>query len=118
MKAIQQLLIRITLLSLLNILALNIYAMPEAQMHSTSAMLGAGSSLPQAAVTGTTTTYDTSARTITGPKRVLEEDDKEDKEDDGWNEPGVPMGDAYLPLILLAAAYAAYIAYRKTRAKS
>ena len=116
MKAMKQLLIVIGLVSLLNLLAQDIYAMPEAQMYSTSAMLGSGSSLPQAAVTGTTTTYDDSAHAISGPRRIIDEDDKEDKEDDGWAEPGVPLGDAVLPLLLLAAGYMVLVA-RKRRAQ-
>ena len=108
MKAMKQLLIVIGLVSLLNFLAQDIYAMPEAQMYSTSAMLGSGSSLPQAAVTGTSTTYDDPSQTISGPRRIIEEEDKEDKENDGWAEPGVPLGDAVLPLLLLAVGYALY----------
>lgn len=106
MKTMKQLLIVIGLVSLLNVLAQDIYAMPEAQMYSTSAMLGSGSSLPQAAVTGTTTTYDNSAQAMSGPRRIIDEEDKEEKEDDGWAEPGVPLGDALLPLMLLVAGYA------------
>ena len=104
----KQLLIVIGLVSLLNFLAQDIYAMPEAQMYSTSAMLGSGSSLPQAAVTGTSTTYDDPSQTISGPRRIIDEDDNEEKENDGWAEPGVPLGDALLPLLLLAVGYALY----------
>jgi hypothetical protein len=43
--------------------------------------------------------------------------DKEEKEDDGWAEPGVPLGDALLPLLLLAAGYVVFVA-RKRRASS
>ena len=77
-------------------------------MYSTSAMLGSGSSLPQAAVTGTSTTYDDPSQTISGPRRIIDEDDNEEKENDGWAEPGVPLGDALLPLLLLAVGYALY----------
>ena len=108
MKAMKQLLIVIGLVSLLNFLAQDIYAMPEAQMYSTSAMLGSGSSLPQAAVTGTTTTYDEPSPTITGPKRARPEDNKDPYDD--------PLGDAVLPLLLLAAGYMLFVA-RKRRAQ-
>lgn len=100
MKAMKQLLIVIGLVSLLTFLAQDIYAMPEAKMHSTSAMLGSGSSLPQAAVTGTSTTYDDPSPTITGPKRARPEDNKDPYDD--------PIGDAVLPLLLLAVGYALY----------
>ena len=117
MKAMKQLLIVIGLVSLLNFLAQDIYAMPEAQMYSTSAMLGSGSSLPQAAVTGTSTTYDEPSPASTGPRRIIDGEDNEEKENDGWAEPGVPLGDAVLPLLLLAAGYVVFVA-RKRRASS
>ena len=118
MKAMKQLLIVIGLVSLLNFLAQDIYAMPEAHMYSTSAMVGSGTSLPQAAVTGTHTTYDESDNgAFSGPKRIIDEEDNKDKENDGWAEPGVPLGDAVLPLLLLAAGYGFFIT-RKRRASS
>jgi hypothetical protein len=110
MKAMKQLLIVIGLVSLLNLLAQDIYALPEAHMYSTSAMVGSGTSLPQAAVTGTHTTYDESDNSaFSGPKRIIADGDEGDKENDGWKEPGVPLGDALLPLLLLAAGYAIYL---------
>jgi hypothetical protein len=108
MKAMKQLLIVIGLVSLLNFLAQDIYAMPEAHMYSTSTMVGSGTSLPQAAVTGTSTTYDQS-HTPSGPRRIIDEEDEKDKENDGWKDPGLPLGDAVLPLLLLAAGYAIYL---------
>jgi len=107
MKTMKQLLIVIGLVSLLNLLAQDIYAMPEAHMYSTSTMVGSGTSLPQAAVTGTSTTYDQS-HTPSGPRRIIDEEDEKDKENDGWKDPGLPIGDALLPLLLLAAGYAIY----------
>lgn len=109
MKTMKQLLIVIGLVSLLNLLAQDIYALPEAHMYSTSAMVGSGTSLPQAAVTGTHTTYDESDNSaFSGPKRIIADGDEEDKENDGWKEPGLPIGDALLPLLLLAVGYALY----------
>ena len=110
MKTMKQLLIVLGLVSLLNFLAQDIYAMPEVQMYSTSAMLGSGSSLPQAAVTGTTTTYDEPSPAITGPKRARPEDNKDPYED--------PLGDALLPFLLLAAGYGFFIARRRALKKS
>ena len=86
---------------------------PEVYMHSTSAMQLSGSSLPQAAVTGISTTYDQSAA-MSGPRRIIDEDDEKDKEDDGWAEPGVPLGDAVLPLLLLAAGYVVFLARKRS----
>jgi hypothetical protein len=116
MKTMKQLLIVIGLVSLLNLLAQDIYAMPEAHMYSTSTMVGSGTSLPQAAVTGTSTTYDQS-HTPSGPRRIIDEEDEKDKENDGWKDPGLPIGDAVLPLLLLAAGYAIYLR-RKNRVQT
>ena len=114
MKTMKQLLIVIGLVSLLNLLAQDIYALPEAHMYSTSAMVGCGSSLPQAAVTGTHTTYDESDNSaFSGPKRVIADGDEKDKENDGWKEPGVPLGDALLPLLILAAGYMLFVARKR-----
>ena len=122
MKPMTQLLIVIGLVSLLNFLAQDIYAMPEAKMHSTSAMLGSGSSLPQAAISGAYTTYDSNSpygpRTSSqGPKKAAaKEDDEEDTPPADPNGPMEdPLGDAVLPLLLLAAGYCLFIV-RKRRA--
>lgn len=102
----KQLLIVIGLVGLLNVLAQDIYAMPEARMYSTSAMLGSGSSLPQAAVTGTTTTYENATpATITNPQKSGRPGD--------WQEPGLSLGDAVLPLLLLAAGYMLFVARKR-----
>ena len=96
-------------------------SVPAVSFQSTSAMSGIGSALPQAAVSGTYTTYDsnnpygtTSSR---GPKKAAaKEDDEEDTPP--ADPPGpyeVPLGDAVLPLLLLAAGYIFFIA-RKRRA--
>ena len=106
MKTMKQLLIVICLANALSVSAQNIYTMPEARMCSTSAMLGSGSTLPQAALTGTTTTYDNHSVEVTGPLRARPEDNKDPYED--------PLGDALLPLMLLAVGYA-LIAIRKQR---
>lgn len=47
-------------------------------------------------------------RRISGPQRAVDEDDKEEKEPD-TNDPYTPLGDAVLPLLLLAAGYAIYL---------
>lgn len=115
MKATKQLLIVIGLMTVLTIFAQDTYITSEVQMYSTSAMIGSGSSLPQAAVTGTHTTYDESDNSaFSGPKRIIADDDEEDKENDGWKEPGIPLGDIpWVMVALLAIGYAIYLS-RKT----
>ena len=122
MKAMKYILIVIALISMLTVQA-NVWSQqPNACMHSTSTMLGSGSSLPQAAISGTYTTYDSyeSGSLSRGPKKAAAKED-EDEEDtppadpNGPNEP--PLGDALLPLLLLAAGYVVLVA-RKRRASS
>ena len=78
--------------------------MPTATMGYThSEYMTSGSHLPQAAVEGTTTTYDTensSGTHKTGPRKVSDDDSP-------GTEPGQenPIGDAAWPLALLALAY-------------
>ena len=114
MKAMKYILIVIGLvISLLTSKADVWSKQPEVCMHSTSAMQLSGSSLPQAAVTGVSTTYDQSAA-MSGPRRVIADDDEEEKPE-GWDDPFYdPLGDALLPLLLLAAGYA-ICAWRKNK---
>lgn len=116
MKTIKQLLIVIGLVSALTICAQTMAQQPQMQMQSTSIMMGSGSHLPQAAIEGVTTTYTPSASNISsGPHRAAaKEDDEEDtppQDPPGPNED--PIGDAILPLALLAAAYVLFLARKK-----
>jgi hypothetical protein len=47
-------------------------------------------------------------RRISGPQRAVDEDDK-DEEEPETKDPYTPIGDAVLPLLLLAAGYAIYL---------
>ena len=124
MKAMKQLLIVIGLVSVLTVSAQTFVEQPCAQMRSTSAMIGYEGTIPSAAVSGTYTTYDsdspygtTSSR---GPKKAAAKED-EDEVDTPPVDPNGPMedpiGDAVLPLLLLAAGYVVFVA-RKRRASS
>lgn len=76
--------------------------MPTATMSSMdAAMMSSGSTLPMAAVSGTTTANDYSPA---GPHRA-KKDDYEDEEDPNVPVNPFPLGDAALPLILLACVY-------------
>lgn len=117
MKTMKFLLIVLGLASVLSISAQTFAEQPTVQMHSTSAMMGSGSELPQAAVTGTYTTYSSgsgSSFSPRGPQRSLENGDEEDKPD-GWDEPfDEPLGDTpWVLMALLVAGYAIYIARRQ-----
>ena len=121
MKTMKQLLIVIGLISVLTISAQTITEYPVAQMHSTSTMVGSGSTLPNAASSGFISADDnlnsSSNNTPRGPRRAQDkdEDDTPPADPNGPNEN--PLGDAVLPLLLLAAGYVVLVA-RKRRASS
>lgn len=114
MKAIKQLLIAIGLISVLTISAQTITEYPVAQMHSTSTMVGSGSTLPNAASSGFISADDnlnsSSNNTPGGPRRVIDEDDKEEEKPEGWQDPMEdPLTDAVPCLLLLAVGYSIYL---------
>lgn len=77
---------------------------PTVEFHSTSAMPSVGSTL---STTPSVTVEDAGMTITSGPKRARPED---------WEDPFLdPVGDAVLPLLLLAAGYIFFIA-RKRRA--
>ena len=108
MKAMKFILIVLGLASVLSLSAQMFAEQPSMQMHSTSAMMSSGSELPQAAVTGTYTTYSPSTSsnfTPTGPQRGAEEGDTPPTDPPGPNE--YPLGDTpWLLMLLLALGYA------------
>ena len=118
MKAMKQLLIVIGLMSILSLNAQTPTEYPVAQMHSTSAMVGSGSALPFAAGGDMEIGAQSPQKGITGPRRVIDKDDEEEKPE-GWQDPMEdPLGDALLPFLLLAAGYGFFIARRRSLKKS
>lgn len=85
--------------------------MPEATIGSTgSDFMSSGSTLPQAAVTGTITTMDNSG-SPSHPGNI-----RKGRPGD-WTDPYKdPIGDVMWPLALLACIYACVCAFRKKRA--
>ena len=105
-----------SVMSAANAAAQNLATRPEMQMQSTSVMQGSGSTLPNAAVDGPYTTYDeySPAGSSQGPRRAKKEDDGRPGD---WTDPYKdPLGDAMIPLALLAVAYALARVYRRKRA--
>ena len=105
---LRYLLIVVAMVSVLGVCAQGTAQLPEAQMQSTSVMMSSGSTLPQAAVTGTYMAGETpSSYSAAGHhghiRRGLDGDEDKDK-------PGqpFPVGDAVWPLILAAAVYGVY----------
>ena len=103
MKAtLRYLLMVVAMVSVLGVYAQGLAQQPEVQMQSTSTMVGTGSNLPQAATTGVViTTDDGSNGSVSGRQGHIRKsrpgDNKDPYED--------PIGDAALPLALLACAY-------------
>ena len=110
MKTLRYLLIAVMMLSVLSLSAQNMAQQPSSDFRSTSTMVGTGSALPQAAQTGAYVTGNTpgsySAYTPGGRIRKGasgDDDDEPPADPHGPNED--PIGDAVLPLMLLAGAY-------------
>jgi len=117
MKALRYLLIVVAMLSVLSVSAQMYAQLPEATMHSTSAMVGSGSNLPSAASSGVVVTGEqpgtySPAFASSRPRRALDGD--EDKPKPGQP---FPIGDAALPLALMAAAYIILRAFRRRQAR-
>ena len=109
MKAMKFLLIVLGLASVLSLSAQTFAEQPVVEMHSTSAMIGSGSELPQAAVTGTYTTYSSGpSYAPRGPQRSAENDDTPPDDPNGPMEE--PLGDTpWVLMALLVAGYAVWV---------
>ena len=106
MKTLRYLLIAFAAMMALSVSAQSLAQAPEAQMQSTSSMVGTGSTLPQAVQTGAYTTYDGEpARNGDIAHRIGNNggsDPGPEDPDDPW---ATPIGDAAWPLALCALAY-------------
>ena len=104
------------------------YASIQAQAHATMPVLGmgsvssatmySGSSLPLAAATGVTTSDDyRPAQMPGGPRRIGENDETTEDGDEDPDAPGepAPLGDALLPMMLMAILFAAFITLRRRK---
>ena len=91
--------------------------MPAASMNSINAgYVQSGSNLPMAAQSGVTTTYDKSP-SVSRPRRGASGEDGGDTPPDDPHGPNEdPLGDAMIPMMLLACAYLIVrVARRRTR---
>lgn len=124
MKGLKYLMGVIMLFSMLNLHAQYLAQQPTVEMRSTSSMPGSGSRLPQAALTGVTTTYtsavvsSSSQRAGNARRATLEDDDWEDDEfsetDEPWKD---PIGEGWVMLVLAAGAGGAIVLRRRKRKK-
>lgn len=109
MKAMKFLLIVLGLASMLSISAQTFAEQPVVEMHSTSAMIGSGSELPQAAVTGTYTTYSS------GPSYAPRGPQRDSGNRPGDNAEPFPLGDTpWVLMALLVAGYAVRVGKKKS----
>ena len=122
MKALRYLLIVIAMVSFLGVKAQGLAQRPEIKMQSTSGLVGSGSTLPSAAVqgayvTGTAIGTYSPASQPGGPRRITINPGDEPGPDEGENsEPWKdPIGDAALPLMMLALAYVCVRAFLKKK---
>ena len=123
MKALRYLLI-VTMVSVASMVfatAQNLAQQPQAEMKSTSGMMYSGSTLPSAAADGAVLTGSklgtyspADGSNSSGPRKAKRVSD----DDSPGTEPGQesPLGDAALPLMLLALVYAIYKVRRRIRA--
>ena len=120
MKALRYLLIAFAAMTVLSVSAQSMAQQPGTEFHSTSSMVGSGSTLPQAAQSGAYTTYETGGpvRDNTSGIRTAGPGQTGDGGPDDREDPyGNPIGDAAWPLALCALAFALFRYVRKrTRA--
>ena len=108
----KQLLIVIALVAVSTLSAQHLAQYPQISMQSTSTMVGSGSSIHLAATDMQIEREDVNSSNdygFTGPKKSRPGDNKD---------PGLPLGDAVLPLLLLAAGYVFFIARRRALKKT
>ena len=102
------------MLSVLGVYAQRLAARPETQKQSTSGMVYSGSTLPQAAATGTYvtgTTVGSYSPTKPRPGHIRKDGDPFAGQGTAGdvnnpNEPATPLGDVLWPLMLVACMYA------------
>ena len=98
---------------------------PSADFHSTSSMVGAGSSLPQAVQTGAYTTYDAGYNPSRANKPGIRRDEnpgggfnpgggdgEPDDREEMWKD---PIGEGMWALLFCAAIFGGVIAFRRKR---
>lgn len=113
MKTLRYLLMVVATVSVLGVYAQSLAKQPETKMHSTSTMVGTGTTLPFAAATGTYvtgTTVGTYSPAKIHPGNVRRDvggggSTADDEDPDGPGEP-FPIGDGLWVLMALAGVYA------------
>ena len=117
MKALRYLLITFAVMTVISVSAQSLAQQPTTEFHSTSSMVGSGTTLPMAVEDGAFTTYDVNAAGRSN-KAGLRNGWGGGGEPGDWDEPWAdPIGDAALPLAMCALAYLIIrVARRRKRA--
>ena len=113
MKTLRYLLITFTVMmsvQIANATAQSLATEPQYGFQSTSSMAGSGSTLPQAAVEGSFTTYDESNATVPAHEQAIRKGGRPDDWDNPYED---PIGEGAWILVALACCYAAFAAWRK-----
>ena len=116
MKALRYLLITFAVMMVMSVSAQSLAQEPQIGFQSTSSMVGSGSTLPQAALEGPTTTYETGFPGRSGAPGIKKiggnttggSDDREDPYEN-------PIGDGVWALLFCAAVFSGVIAFRRKR---
>ena len=116
-KTLRYLLIVMGMMSVLSLSAQALAQKPEVQMKSTSIMAGSGSTLPQAAVDGTTTTYGEQGSIHKGGIKKAGGGQTGGGPSDRPDPYKDPLGDVLWPLMLLALVYALLRVYMRASLK-
>ena len=121
MKTMRNILISLSLVSALCVSA-QIAQQPSCEFRSTSAMVSSGSTLPMSAQTGVVVGVSSpTARTSAHGGRVKRDSnpfgDETVETIDNPNQPGTPLGDGVVPMLICALAYAVYSVARVYRRK-
>ena len=121
-NTLKYLLITFAVIMGMSVNAQNLAQQPVPQFRSTSSMVTSGSTLPQAAQSGAYTTYDYGYNPSRANKPGLRREDLDGDgfEDEEFGEHGDdpyadPIGDALLPLLLMALAFGTYVALKRKR---
>ena len=120
MKTLRYLLTAFAVMMVMSVNAQSLAQQPTTEFHSTSSMVGSGSTLPQAVQTGAYTTYDVNNGTTrsnkagirtAGPGQTGGDGQPPEREDPYYT----PIGDGVWVLLLCAAVFSGIIAFRRKR---
>ena len=117
-KTLRYLLVSFAVMMVMSVSAQSLAQQPTTEFHSTSSMVGSGSTLPMAVQDGAHTTYDVNSEASRSNKPGIRKWGEGEGEPGDWHEPYEdPIGDAAWPLLLAVAVYGVWcMVYRRKHA--